>query len=212
MTSLTFHISRSIGATLQPGDEILVTTLDHEANVGPWRAVAADRGLTVRTIDIRPDDVTLDMADFERQLTPRTKLVAVGLRQQRGGHDQPGRGDRPARSRGRRPDLRRCRPLRAARPDRRPGARHGLPGLLDLQVLRAAPRRPVRTCRSAREPARPTRSGRPTIDSRPGPRASSPLPAPGPRSTTSRRSGRASGPCRIRGRVSPRGGRNSEPG
>ena len=78
MTSLTFHISRSIGATLQPGDEILVTTLDHEANVGPWRSVAVDRGLTVRTIDIRPDDVTLDMADFERQLTSRTKLVAIG--------------------------------------------------------------------------------------------------------------------------------------
>ena len=78
MTSLTFHISRSIGATLQPGDEILVTTLDHEANVGPWRAMAADRGLTVRTVDIRPDDVTLDLADFERQLNPRTRLVAVG--------------------------------------------------------------------------------------------------------------------------------------
>jgi cysteine desulfurase family protein (TIGR01976 family) len=78
MTSLTFHVSRSIGAMLRPGDEILVTTLDHEANVGPWRAVAADRGLTVRTIDIRPDDVTLVMADFERQLTSRTKLVAVG--------------------------------------------------------------------------------------------------------------------------------------
>ena len=78
MTSLTFHISRSIGAMLQPGDEILVTALDHEANVGPWRAMASDRGLTVRTISIRPDDVTLDLADFERQLTPRTKLVALG--------------------------------------------------------------------------------------------------------------------------------------
>jgi len=78
MTSLTFHVSRSIGATLQAGDEIVVTTLDHEANVGPWRAMAADRGLTVRTIDIRPDDVTLDLADFERQLTTRTKLVAIG--------------------------------------------------------------------------------------------------------------------------------------
>jgi cysteine desulfurase family protein (TIGR01976 family) len=78
MTSLTFHISRSIGAMLQPGDEILVTALDHEANVGPWRAMASDRGLTVRTIGIRPDDVTLDLADFERQLTPRTKLVALG--------------------------------------------------------------------------------------------------------------------------------------
>src|SRR5664279_566812 len=78
MTSLTFHVSRSIGATLQPGDEILVTTLDHEANVGPWRAMAADRGLTVRAVDIRPDDVTLDLADLERQLNPRTRLVAVG--------------------------------------------------------------------------------------------------------------------------------------
>ncbi len=78
MTSLTFHISRSIGATLQAGDEIVVTTLDHEANVGPWRAMAADRGLTVRTVDIRPDDVTLDLADLERQLNRRTKLVAVG--------------------------------------------------------------------------------------------------------------------------------------
>jgi cysteine desulfurase family protein (TIGR01976 family) len=78
MTSLTFHISRSIGATLRPGDEILVTTLDHEANVGPWRAMAADRGLAVRTVDIRPDDVTLDLAGLERQLSERTKLVAVG--------------------------------------------------------------------------------------------------------------------------------------
>jgi cysteine desulfurase family protein (TIGR01976 family) len=78
MTSLTFHISRSIGASLQPGDEIVVTTLDHEANVGPWRAIAADRGLTVRTVDIRADDVTLDLDDFERQLSPRTKLVAIG--------------------------------------------------------------------------------------------------------------------------------------
>ena len=78
MTSLTFHVSRSIGATLGPGDEVIVTTLDHEANVGPWRAMAADRGVTVRTVDIRPDDVTLDLADLERQLGPRTKLVAVG--------------------------------------------------------------------------------------------------------------------------------------
>ena len=78
MTSLTFHVSRSIGATLQPGDEIVVTTLDHEANVGPWRAMAADRGVAIRTVDIRPDDVTLDLADLERQLGPRTKLVAVG--------------------------------------------------------------------------------------------------------------------------------------
>src|SRR5215211_4904994 len=51
MTSLTFHVSRSIAATMAPGDEIVVTVLDHEGNVGPWKAVAADRGLVVRTVD-----------------------------------------------------------------------------------------------------------------------------------------------------------------
>jgi cysteine desulfurase family protein (TIGR01976 family) len=78
MTSLTFHISRSIGATFEPGDEIVVTTLDHEANVSPWRAMAADRGLTVRTIDIHEADGTLDLDDLRSQLSPRTRLLAVG--------------------------------------------------------------------------------------------------------------------------------------
>ncbi|MGH2466754.1 MAG: cysteine desulfurase-like protein [Candidatus Limnocylindrales bacterium] len=78
MTSLTFHASRSIGATLLPGDEIVVTTLDHEANVSPWRAIAKDRGLVVRTVDIHPEDCTLDLDDLERQLGPRTRVVAVG--------------------------------------------------------------------------------------------------------------------------------------
>ena len=78
MTTLTFHLSRSIGATLGPGDEVVVTTLDHDANVSPWRAMAADRGLTVQTVDIRDDDVTLDLEDLESKLSPRTKLVAVG--------------------------------------------------------------------------------------------------------------------------------------
>jgi cysteine desulfurase family protein (TIGR01976 family) len=78
MTSITFHLSRSIGATLVPGDEIVVTTLDHEANVSPWHALAADRGLVVRTVDIRADDGTLDLADLDRQLGPRTRLVAMG--------------------------------------------------------------------------------------------------------------------------------------
>ncbi|MBA2314299.1 MAG: aminotransferase class V-fold PLP-dependent enzyme, partial [Chloroflexi bacterium] len=51
MTSLTLHVSRSITAAMEPGDEIVVTRLDHEANVGPWLSAAADRGLTVRTVD-----------------------------------------------------------------------------------------------------------------------------------------------------------------
>ena len=78
MTTLTFHISRAIAATFQPGDEILVSGLDHEANVSPWRAIAEDRGLVVRTIDVRTDDCTLDLDDFEVKLSDRTRLVAVG--------------------------------------------------------------------------------------------------------------------------------------
>ena len=78
MTTLTFHVSRSIGATMTPGDEIVVTVLDHEGNVGPWKAIAADRGLVVRTVDIRDSDVTLDLATLDAVLGPRTKLVAVG--------------------------------------------------------------------------------------------------------------------------------------
>jgi cysteine desulfurase family protein (TIGR01976 family) len=78
MSTLTLHIGRSIGATLSPGDEVVVTTLDHEANVSTWEAMAADRGVTVRKVDIREDDVTLDLEDLEAKLSTRTKLVAVG--------------------------------------------------------------------------------------------------------------------------------------
>jgi cysteine desulfurase family protein (TIGR01976 family) len=78
MTSLTFHVSRSIAATMEPGDEIVVTGLDHHGNVDPWLRIAADRGLTVRTWEPRLDDCTLDLAGLDALLGPRTKLVAVG--------------------------------------------------------------------------------------------------------------------------------------
>ena len=78
MSTLTLHVGRSIGATLGPGDEIVVTTLDHEANVSTWQAMAADRGVTVRTVDIHLDDVTLDLEDLESKLNSKTRLVAVG--------------------------------------------------------------------------------------------------------------------------------------
>lgn len=78
MTSLTFHVSRSIAATMAPGDEIVVTGLDHHGNVDPWLRVAAERGLTIRTWEPRLDDCTLDLADLDALLGPRTKLVAVG--------------------------------------------------------------------------------------------------------------------------------------
>ena len=78
MTTLTLHVSRSIVATMQPGDEIVVTGLDHEANVGPWRSAAGDRGLRVRTLNVDLADCTLDLGDLDRVLGPRTRLVAIG--------------------------------------------------------------------------------------------------------------------------------------
>jgi cysteine desulfurase family protein (TIGR01976 family) len=78
MTSLTFAISRAIGRELGPGDEILVTRLDHDANVSPWIAMAEDRGVTVRWAEIHDEDCTLDLTDLSSKITDRTKLVAVG--------------------------------------------------------------------------------------------------------------------------------------
>src|SRR5262249_13335023 len=78
MTSLTFHVSRSIAAALQPGDEIVVTILDHEGNVGPWKAIAADCGLVVRTLDSHGADCPLALEQLDSLLTDRPRLVAVG--------------------------------------------------------------------------------------------------------------------------------------
>lgn len=77
MTSLTFTISRAIGRTLSPGDEIVVTRLDHDANIAPWLALE-ERGAVIRHVDFDPDDCILDMAGMEAAITPRTRLVALG--------------------------------------------------------------------------------------------------------------------------------------
>lgn len=77
MTTLTFAFSRSLSRELRPGDEIIVTRLDHDANVAPWCALE-ERGVVVRVADINVEDCTLDIADLERQLNSRTRLVAVG--------------------------------------------------------------------------------------------------------------------------------------
>jgi cysteine desulfurase family protein (TIGR01976 family) len=77
MTSLTFAISRSIGRELGPGDEIVLTHLDHDANISPWRALE-ERGVSIRMVEIHEADCTLDMDDLARKITDRTKLVAVG--------------------------------------------------------------------------------------------------------------------------------------
>ncbi|HEV2298559.1 MAG TPA: aminotransferase class V-fold PLP-dependent enzyme [Candidatus Acidoferrales bacterium] len=77
MTTLTFALARGVGRDLAPGDEIVVTTLDHDANVAPWRALE-ERGIVIRQVDIREPECTLDMDDLRRKITSRTKLVAVG--------------------------------------------------------------------------------------------------------------------------------------
>ncbi len=78
MTTLTFHVSRSITATFAPGDEIVVTGLDHAANVDPWLAAAKDRGLVVRWWEPHLEDCTLHLEDLQALLSARTKLVAAG--------------------------------------------------------------------------------------------------------------------------------------
>jgi cysteine desulfurase family protein (TIGR01976 family) len=78
-TSLLLHLSRSIGRTWGPGDEVVVTRLDHDANVRPWILAAEDAGATVRWVDVRADDVTLDLDDLATTIGPRTKLVACTL-------------------------------------------------------------------------------------------------------------------------------------
>lgn len=78
MTSLTFVFSRAIGRDLKPGDEIVVTRLDHDANVSPWVAMAKDRGVTVRWAEIHDEDCTLDLEDLASKINSKTKLVAVG--------------------------------------------------------------------------------------------------------------------------------------
>ena len=78
-TTLLLHLSRSFGRTLRPGDEVVVTTLDHDANVRPWVLAAQDAGATVRWVDIHEDDATLDLDSFDEALNDKTRLVAFTL-------------------------------------------------------------------------------------------------------------------------------------
>jgi cysteine desulfurase family protein (TIGR01976 family) len=77
MTTLTFQVSRAFGRTLRPGEEVLVTRLDHDANISPWVLAARDAGASARFVDIHPEDGTLDLDDLQRQLHPRVRLLAV---------------------------------------------------------------------------------------------------------------------------------------
>jgi cysteine desulfurase family protein (TIGR01976 family) len=79
MTTITFAVSRAIGRDLQPGDELLLTRMEHDANLAPWLAVAHERDLRVRWLEVRREDATLDLDALEEVLNERTRLVAIGL-------------------------------------------------------------------------------------------------------------------------------------
>jgi cysteine desulfurase family protein (TIGR01976 family) len=79
MTTLNFLLAHALARTLEPGDEIVVTALDHDANVSPWLLVARDHGLTVRSAPLRSDDVTLDHDALEAMIGERTRVVAFTL-------------------------------------------------------------------------------------------------------------------------------------
>ncbi len=77
MTTLNFALSRALAKTLKPGDEIILTRMDHDANVSPWLRIAADYGLTVKWVDIIERDCTLDLNTLEAALSDRTRIVAT---------------------------------------------------------------------------------------------------------------------------------------
>lgn len=77
MTSLTFHMSRSICHGFQPGDQILISRMEHEGNVGPWLEIAKDKGLDIRWVDFNRDSWQVEPDDLAAQLTDRTRLVAL---------------------------------------------------------------------------------------------------------------------------------------
>lgn len=78
MTTLTFHLGRALGRGFEPGDEIVVTELDHHANADTWRALQPERGVTIKAVRLRPETGQLDEDDLDRAITPRTRLVAIG--------------------------------------------------------------------------------------------------------------------------------------
>jgi cysteine desulfurase family protein (TIGR01976 family) len=78
MTTLAFHLGRALGRGWGPGDELIVTELDHHANVAPWRALERERGVTIRSVPLVLATGELDWPALERALSPRTRLLAIG--------------------------------------------------------------------------------------------------------------------------------------
>ena len=78
MTTLTFHLSRALGSGYSTGDELVVTELDHHANIAPWHRLAVERGLKVQAVKLVPETGQLDWESFEQAVTSRTRLIAIG--------------------------------------------------------------------------------------------------------------------------------------
>jgi cysteine desulfurase family protein (TIGR01976 family) len=78
MTTLAFHLARALGRGWGPGDEVVVTELDHHGNVAPWESLVRERGISLRTLPLSPGTGTLDLSLLESLLTSRTRLVAIG--------------------------------------------------------------------------------------------------------------------------------------
>ena len=138
MTTLTYHMSRTLGRGFKPGDEIILTRMDHEGNVSPWLQLAEDLGLVVRWLPFdekswQVEEAALSASAHRQDAARRAELCLEPHRL-----DQPGQGADGHRQTGRRAGLCRCRAVRAARPDRRAGSRLRFPDLLGLQILRPA--------------------------------------------------------------------------
>ncbi len=78
MTTLTFHLARALGRRWGPADEVVITELDHHANVGPWQALARERGVTLKVVPFRPETGELDWEALGRAIGPKTRLLAIG--------------------------------------------------------------------------------------------------------------------------------------
>jgi cysteine desulfurase family protein (TIGR01976 family) len=77
-TTMIYHLSRALGRTMGPGDEVVITELEHHANVAPWQALVVERGITLKVAQMEPETGQLDWGDFERLITKHTKMVAFG--------------------------------------------------------------------------------------------------------------------------------------
>ena len=197
-TSLLLHLSRSFARTIGPGDTVVVTRLDHDANVRPWVLAARDAGATVRWVDLHPEDATLDLDSFDAALADRPAPGGVHARVQRRGHRDAGRRSGGACEVGRRPRRGRRRPFRAAPFDRLPGPgrRHG--DRLAVQGVRTTPGHGGGEAARSSTRGTPTASGPPITTpppnaGRPAPRTTRGSPGSSPPSTTWRALGRDTG-------------------